>query len=261
MHNLIAAIVFLSFASLEDFDFASDRFRVDDLGYLYAVGEQELVKYDQVGKELFIYSRMDLGPLSQLDVSDPLRPLLFFEETGTLVALDNTLSEQRVLRLWEGGMGMPSWVASGVNQEFWVYDALNKELLRIDERMTQRASSGYLPVITGHDPAIVGMAERHEQLIVADKNYGLWVLDRFGTLVRRIPIQGIEEMRTHASGLVLKVGEDYFWMRYGEVQPLLVEVPHPAGQASSGPESFWQADMDAKYIYVLRNRRMQIYRR
>lgn len=261
MRNLIAAVFFLTSAPIAEFDFASSHFRVDDLGYLYALGEQELVKYDREGNELFVYSRMDLGALSQLDVSDPLRPLLFFEETGTLVALDNTLSEQRVLRLWEGGMGMPIWVASGVNQEFWVYDALNKELLRIDERMSKRASSGYLPVLTGHDPEIVGMAERHEQLIVADKNYGLWVLDRFGTLVRKIPLKGIEEMRTHASGMVLKVGEAYFWLRYGEIHPLPIELPHPAGQAETTNQAIMQADWDAKHLYILRNRRMQIYRR
>jgi len=53
-----------------------------------------------------------------------------------MVLLDNTLSEQRVVRLFETGAGLPEWVASGVNQEFWMFDALNKELLRIDERMS-----------------------------------------------------------------------------------------------------------------------------
>ncbi len=232
------AIAFAVFSTVFPLD--AERFRVDDLGYIYGVRDYSLTLYDRNGRMRFVYSRMDLGAPAQLDVSDPLRPLLFYPETGTLVALDNTLSEQRVLRLWDGGWGMPEWVASGVNQEFWVYDALNKEVIRIDDRMTRRAGTGYLPAVTGHSPEIVGMAERHEQLIVADRAYGLWIFDRFGTFVRGIPVQGLRELRTHASGMTLLSDYGVFWMRYGDLLPQLLVLPQPADQA----------DADAKKLYL-----------
>ena len=236
MHCFTLLIVLFSTV----FPLDAERFHVDDLGYIYGVREYSLTLYDRDGKLRFVYSRMDLGSPSQLDVSDPLRPLLFYPETGTLVALDNTLSEQRVLRLWDGGWGMPQWVASGVNQEFWVYDALNKEVIRIDDRMIRRAGTGYLPAVTGHSPEIVGMAERHEQLIIADRTHGLWIFDRFGTFVRSIPIQGLRELRTHASGMSLATDHGLFWMRYGEMLPTLVTLPQPAEHA----------DVDAKRMYL-----------
>ncbi len=227
------------------------RFRVDDLGYLYTVDQFSLNRYDVNGKLQFVYSRMDLGTPGQLVVSDPLRPLLFYPETGHLVALDNTLSEQRVLRLWDAGWGMPEWVASGVNQEFWVYDALNKEVIRIDDRMTRRSSTGYLPAVTGHDPEIIGMEERHEQLIIGDAKYGLWIFDRFGTYVRSIPIEGLKELRTHAAGMTLITENELLWLRYGDLFPQAVELP------MSGAVR----DLDKKRMYILRDGMLHIYAR
>lgn len=243
--------MFLVWALAFSWDVGASRFRVDDLGYVYTIDTHSLTRFDKQGKLQFVYSRMDLGVAGQLDVSDPLRPLLFFPETGTLVALDNTLSEQRVLRLWDGGWGMPEWMASGVNQEFWVYDALNKEVIRIDERMARRSSTGYLPAVTGHDPEIVGMAERHEQLIIADRKYGLWIFDRFGTYVRSIPIEGLRELRTHAPGMTLITEDGVFWLRYGDLFPEKVELPAEG----------LVRDVDARRAYILADGKIWVYAR
>ncbi|MFT4778339.1 MAG: hypothetical protein ACJAU0_000575 [Flavobacteriales bacterium] len=221
-----------------------DYFKVDDLGYVYTLSQASLVKHSPKGDTLFVYSRMDLGMPSQLDVSNPLRPLIFFKQTGTMVLLDNTLSEQRVVRLFETGAGLPEWVASGVNQEFWMFDALNKELLRIDERMSVKANSGYLPNLLGRELLIVGLAERHEQVILADANYGLWIFDRFGGIAKRIPINGVLEMRTHASGIFLRTESGPLWYNYGAIEPEIFQNP----KASTSKQLF--DAQNGKYFYL-----------
>ncbi len=221
-----------------------DYFKVDDLGYVYTLSQASLVKHSVAGDTLFVYSRLDLGTPTQLDVSNPLRPLLFFRETGAMVLLDNTLSEQRVVRLFETGAGLPEWVASGVNQEFWMYDALNKELLRIDERMSVKANTGYLPNLLGRELEIVGLAERHEQVILADANYGLWIFDRFGGIAKRIPIKGLIEMRTHASGIFLRTEDGPLWYNYGGIEPNTF-------QTTKVPISIYLFDaQNGKYFYL-----------
>lgn len=224
---------------LTSWDVEGKQFRVDDLGYIYGLDHQQIVRYDRNGVQQFVYSRMDLGNLGQFDPSDPLRLLALFPETGTLVVLDNTLSEQRVLRLWDGGMGMPTWIASGVNQEFWVYDALNKEVVRIDERMRRSASTGYLPAVTRHDPEIVGLAERHEQLLIADKLYGIWIFDRFGTAVRGIPIEGVTGLQTHASGMTVITENGLLWLQYGDLEPQMLPIPFQGGQVDADHKRFY----------------------
>lgn len=229
----------------------ASTFRIDDLGYVYTVEEQSIAKYDQKGELLFIYSRMDLGIPSQLDTSDPLRPLVFYEATGSLVVLDNTLTEQRVLRLWDSDLGLPSRVASGVNQEVWIYDELNKELVRLDERLEKKVSTGYLPALTGSDPDIIRMAERHEQVIVADAGYGLWIFDRFGTLVHRIPIDDLRELRTHADHMVLRADSSLYTLGYGERVPVRIR-PFQAEEKA--------LDQNRGLFYQLIDGELRIYR-
>lgn len=226
-------------------------FRVDDLGYVYTLDQASLVKHTPKGDTLFVYSRLDLGTPSQLDVSNPLRPLLFFRETGTMVLLDNTLSEQRVVRLWETGAGLPEWVASGVNQEFWMYDALNKELLRIDERMQVKANTGYLPNLLGRELKIVGLAERHEQVILADANYGLWIFDRFGGITKRVPIENLVYMRAHASGVFLQTTTGVLWYAYGAVEP---KVPEETNRL--GPKDL--RDIQNGKFFYLKGKKLEI---
>ncbi|WP_306642235.1 hypothetical protein [Sanyastnella coralliicola] len=216
------AIVFGSFTV------EADDVIVDDLGFIYAVQGQDLIKWNEKGEQLFVFSRLDLGMPEQIDVSDPLRPLLLYPETGTLVVLDNTLSEQRTVRLWDSDLGLPQWVASGVNEEIWVYDALNKEIFRTDERLDRQVSTGYLPNITGRDVEFIGMVERHERLLIGDAGYGFWVFDRFGTLVRRIPIQGLVDFRAHAEGVFIRTEEQIMWLRYNGVEPKVYEGLNPA---------------------------------
>ncbi len=250
MIHFAIAYIFLQ-GILSNWSVDGTEFRIDDLGYVYGLDQQKITRYDRSGVKQFVYSRMDLGTMSQFDPSDPLRLLALFPETGTLVVLDNTLSEQRVLRLWDGGLGMPMWIASGVNQEFWVYDALNKEVVRIDERMQRTASTGYLPAVTGHDPEIVGLAERHEQLLVADERYGIWVFDRFGTAVRSIPIAGIRGLQTHASGMTILTDAGLLWLRYGDFEPQTLVMPFQGGQM----------DADHKRLYHFVDGKLMIYTR
>jgi hypothetical protein len=228
------------------------RFRIDDLGFVYTIEDQSVIKYDVEGTEQFVYSRMDLGMPQQMDTSDPLRPLIYYPETGSLVVLDNTLTEQRVLRLWDGNIGMPQWVVSGVNQEFWIYDQLNKELVRVDERLNRQVSTGYLPALTGRDPEIVGLAERHEQVIMADAGYGLYIFDRFGTLVRRIPIRALHSLRTHADGMILHADTTLYRLPYGGLEPVAIR-PFQAEKEVM--------DMSRGKLYQLIGGQLHVYRK
>lgn len=203
-------------------------FQVDDLGYIYTIEDFSVIKFNDRGDTLFVFSRMDLGEVSQLDVSNPLRPLVFYKETSNLCVLDNTLSEQRLLSFWNNNFGMVEMIASGVSQQFWVYDAINKELLLVDERMDIRARSGYLPGVTGIDIDFAGMAERHEQLFIADSNFGIWVFDRFGTLTHRLPISGIQGIRAHADAIIVCANQEFWKYSYETrgIEKLDVKADH-----------------------------------
>jgi hypothetical protein len=58
------------------------------------------------------------------------------------------------------------------------------------------------------------MAERHEQLFIADSNYGIWVFDRFGTLTHRVKFEHIEAIRAHADAISIRSKEGFYTYSY-----------------------------------------------
>ena len=82
-----------------------DDIQLDIHGFLYQVKGDALVKRDLTGKEIYRYSNKLLGDIAQLDVSNPLRPLLFYKDQGVIAVIDNTLSQQKqIISLNEIGL-------------------------------------------------------------------------------------------------------------------------------------------------------------
>ncbi|MEL6988264.1 MAG: hypothetical protein AAGK97_10580, partial [Bacteroidota bacterium] len=79
--------------SIQDFAF-------DKLNQLYINTRQnELLKYGNVNNLEFRYSDYDLGDIEIIDVSNPLKILLYYADFQTIVFLDNNLSEIERIKL------------------------------------------------------------------------------------------------------------------------------------------------------------------
>ena len=69
-------------------------FTTDNLQNIYAVTDDfKVVKYDSSGQLLHTYSNKSLGQPTSLDVSNPMKLMLYYKDFSTIVWLDNTLSE------------------------------------------------------------------------------------------------------------------------------------------------------------------------
>ena len=73
----------------------SEKIEIDQYGFIYHINKDNLVKFSKEGVPLYNYSNKLLGNITQLDISNPLRPLLFYKDQGIILALDNTLSLQK----------------------------------------------------------------------------------------------------------------------------------------------------------------------
>ena len=71
-----------------------DDITVDRDGYIYEVVYDNLFKKNINGELKYSYSNKQLGKIGQLDVSNPLRPLILYKDLGVISILDNTLSLQ-----------------------------------------------------------------------------------------------------------------------------------------------------------------------
>ena len=64
----------------------SEKIEIDQYGFIYHINKDNLIKFNLKGVPLYNYSNKLLGNISQLDVSNPLRPLLFYKDRNNISA-------------------------------------------------------------------------------------------------------------------------------------------------------------------------------
>src|SRR5690554_1423979 len=71
---------------------AADRFiGIDNYKYTYFIKDRVLHKQGEEGS--FKYNALELGRISSVDIINPLKVVVFFQDTNTVVLLDNKLNE------------------------------------------------------------------------------------------------------------------------------------------------------------------------
>ena len=161
---------------------------VDQYGFIYNIEKDNLIKYDSKGNILYNYSNKLLGEITQIDISNPLRPLLFYKDQGVILALDNTLSQQKSqISLNELGLYQTNCISnSNFDNGIWLYDFDVNEIIKINYYSEIGYKSGNLSVIIPNmDIPILKLQEKN-RLLYATTREKIFVFDQFGSLLRVI---------------------------------------------------------------------------
>lgn len=79
------------------------------------------------------YHNVRLGKLQSVDLTNPLRPVLFYADAQTVVLLHRNLVELRLVNLIDFGIASADAVAYAPNDGLWVYSADNQRLILLDQ--------------------------------------------------------------------------------------------------------------------------------
>tara|TARA_Y200000002_G_C22685763_1_gene665941 strand:- start:3040 stop:3876 length:837 start_codon:yes stop_codon:yes gene_type:complete len=177
----------------------NNQIEIDQYGYFYVIDQDNLIKYDSEGHTLYHYSNKLLGNIDQIDISNPLRPLLFYKDQGLIIVLDNTLSQQKEpISLNELGLYQTSCIAnSNFDNGIWLYDIDVNEIIKINHLSLVNYRSGNLSVlIPNMEFPILNLKEKNRKLYVVTRNK-IFVMDQFGSLLSVITLSA-------EKGLIIK---------------------------------------------------------
>ena len=94
------------------------------------------------------YKNISLGKITKVDLQNPLKIVLFYENFNTVIVLDNQLNETQKINFSESiipivaaAIGIASmnqlWVYNSMNQQLGLYDYLNKDYKTISVPFTE----------------------------------------------------------------------------------------------------------------------------
>ncbi|MFN5306476.1 MAG: hypothetical protein ACK5CV_04865 [Bacteroidota bacterium] len=162
----------------------------DKLGNVYLISDFEILKYNAGGKLLTRYSNKSYGKISALDVTNPLKILVFYKDFSLVLFLNNMLDIQGDPIAFETlGMPMVTFACTGFDNSIWIYDSDAFELKRLNAEMTISGRSGNLFTILKKEVKPIFIQEHLNQLYMLANDSSLYVFDAFGSFVKTWKMQ------------------------------------------------------------------------
>jgi len=181
-----------------------ENFEVDNLGSLYLFSPNQQLKkldakFDSVG--LFNDVRR-YGSLYGMDVSNPLRVILWYKDFSTLVILDRFLNLRTSINLNGAGILQCVAVAQSYDNNIWLFDDLDSKLKKIDEEGNLLLESADFRMLFDNPPHPYKLEDFNKQLYAYDSARGLLMMDYFGAYQKLLPYTGWKNLQGIGKGLI-----------------------------------------------------------
>lgn len=166
----------------------------DNLGNIYLVTTQNAVeKYAADGRLLTRYTNNRLGAAAWLDVTNPLKVLVWYADFRTAVFLDRSLTVLGEINLISAGYPEVRTVASAADGDIWLYDEVAFQLKKITPEGALRFESQALNQLQAERITVAAIRDDGTQVLAADSTVGVFCFDVFGQFQRVLPWSGISQ--------------------------------------------------------------------
>lgn len=177
---------------------------MDNLDNLYVISSTgQIKKYSAAGDSIAVYNQVrNFGKSFAIDVSNPLKVLLFYKDFSTVVVLDRFLAGITTINLKNFNILQPAAVGLSYDNNIWVYDEYDSKLKKINEQ-------GDLILETSDLRGALNLSLSPQKIIndnglvyVADTTSGIFVFDNYGSFKRKVPLVNWQTIGVYKNSVI-----------------------------------------------------------
>jgi len=157
-----------------------------------------------------------LGEITSIDVSNPLRLLLFYKESNLLLYLDQNLAPiADPIDLYTYSDNETQLCCNAASGGFWIYNSEDHQAFQISREGEMRNKS---LLLSGYFKKSLPskMIEYHDALYFHIPHHGILILNKFGQFQQEIPLPGITDFCFDNQSLFFQ--KDRTWFSYNALQ-------------------------------------------
>lgn len=229
-------------------------FTVDNLNNIYLFNPSgQLKKLKPNGDSMAVFNDVRrYGKLYSIDVSNPLKVLLYFKDFGTVVVLDRLLGLRDVLDLRKLGLFQVKSIAQAYDNGFWVFDEQEGKLKHLNDAGVIIDQFTDFRVLFDSMPSPQFMVDQNKYVYLYDASLGIYMFDYYGAFKKRVPYTGWEDF-TVINNLLFGRNKNLLY-RYDPASLQLQEFP-----VSKAIASALKIKITPDNLYVLHPDRLEIY--
>ncbi|MCC7402728.1 MAG: hypothetical protein IT214_14710 [Chitinophagaceae bacterium] len=172
-------------------------FTVDDLDNIYILSSRnQLKKLNQNGDSVAVFNDVKkYGQATLIDVSNPLKILLFYKDFSTIVVLDRFLSIRSTIDLRQQNILQAKAIGQSYDNKIWVYDEVENKLKKIDDDGKLLMETPDFRLLFGMAPNPRKIFDENKYVYLYDPAQAVFVFDYYGTLKNKILITGWKDFK------------------------------------------------------------------
>ena len=216
----------------------------DNFNNQYSLTNNTLTKSS--GTTRYVYNNIQLGTIEHVDITNPLKIVVFYKQFNTVVVLDNTLTEIKIINFNRAREFKKVTHASvAYENHLWIYNELNQEL-ELYNYLTNRTILKTLPILS----TLVSIKSTFNYCwVVTDSS--LRCYNVYGSEISTIPIESVEAIKLYSDLLIMKKKQSLYCL-YSKNEITKISLPELNIQDFSlNNETLYLYDGNFIYYYKL----------
>ncbi len=195
---------------LFEIDQKADFLATDPLLNTYlALADGRILRYDSTGSLTAQFGNFLFGSPSYIDLSRPLRPLVFYPDFARVIILDTRLAELANFSLQDAGLIQCTALARARDQGIWAYEASQGILYKLDEQGHILLQSNPLDLHLDLSRfSFEHLRISNHYLLLCDPREGIALFDAFGRFLRFVERKNIRAIQSLQDDLFLLTGKE-----------------------------------------------------
>ncbi|TMI93801.1 MAG: hypothetical protein E6H06_10860 [Bacteroidetes bacterium] len=172
-------------------------FAVDNLDNVFILtGTDQLKKYSVNGDSVAVFNNVKkFGKVSTVDVSNPLKVLLYYKDFSTIVVLDRLLTIRNTIDLRQQNIFQVNAIGQSYDNNIWVYDEGNSKLKKINDEGKTLLETSDFRLLFDQAPHIKNIFDQDGFVYLYDPQQNVFVFDYYGALRNKIMISGWQDLK------------------------------------------------------------------
>ena len=169
----------------------------DNLNNIYLItAANQVKKVSDSGDSLAVYNDVRrYGNLYSMDVSNPLKIIVYYKDFTTLAVLDRFLNLQQTIDLRKTGILQATAVAQSYDNNYWVFDEVDNKIKKIDDAGTVIFESADFRVVFPEAVRPGKLIDNNGLLYLYDEHKGWYLFDYYGAYKLHIPAAGWKDVQ------------------------------------------------------------------
>lgn len=164
-------------------------FTVDNLDNIYLLtSTNQLKKVNSKGDSVAVFNDIKrYGSVSQVDVTNPLKILLYYKNFSTIVVLDRFLNPRNTINLRKQNIFSANCITTSYDSNIWLYDEQEYKLKKLDDDGRVLLESNDFRMLFDSVPSAAVIADRNNFVYIYDPAKGFYSFDYYGSFKNRLP--------------------------------------------------------------------------